>query len=60
MRILVLCLAFLLAACGGGGSDSNDSSSVNICQRSDVNSHLYCAMQQDYLWYRDIPDGINP
>lgn len=61
MRILVLCLAFSLAACGGGGSsDSNDSGSVNICQRPDVNSQLYCAMQQDYLWYRDIPIGINP
>ncbi|MEH8016886.1 S41 family peptidase [Rheinheimera muenzenbergensis] len=61
MRILVLCLAFSLAACGGGGSsDSNDSGSVNICQRPDVNSQLYCAMQQDYLWYRDIPVGINP
>ncbi|GAB2920176.1 S41 family peptidase [Rheinheimera gaetbuli] len=62
MRTIVLCSVLLLTACGGGGSsDTNsDTGSVDICQRTDINSQVYCAMQQDYLWYRDMPSGIDP
>ena len=61
MRAVILSMTLLLLACGGG-SDDTTSGNVNtpLCQRSDVNARLYCAMQQDYLWYRDMPTGINP
>jgi len=59
MRTLILCMSlFLLSACGGGGSGS--TSETAICQRTDVNSQVFCALQQDYLWYKDLPASINP
>ncbi len=61
MRIILLCSALLLAACGGSSSDTNtDGGGTTICQRTDINSQVYCAMQQDYLWYRDMPASVNP
>ena len=62
MRAIILLLTgFMLSACGGGGSNGgNTTAPVNICQRSDINAQVYCALQQDYLWYRDLPASINP
>ena len=61
MRGLILSMTLMLAACGGGSdNDLSGNVSTPLCQRSDVNSRLYCAMQQDYLWYRDMPTGVNP
>lgn len=63
MRVMIfLSILFMLVACGGGGSSSGGSSgtSTSICQRSDVNSQIFCALQRDYLWYRDLPASINP
>jgi carboxyl-terminal processing protease len=62
MRALIfLSILTLLVACGGGGSSSGGSgSTAGICLRSDVNSQVFCAMQRDYLWYRDMPASINP
>lgn len=62
MRVLLTSVLLLaLTACGGGGSSSNDDSAgTNLCQRSDINSQVFCALQQDYLWYRDLPSSINP
>ncbi len=59
MRILILLSAiFVLSACGGSSNDS--SAQTSLCQRSDVNSRVFCTLQQDYLWYRDLPASINP
>lgn len=61
MRMFILLAALTLTACGGGGSSVTDSTGQpNICQRSDINSQVFCALQQDYLWYRDLPASINP
>ena len=62
MRAIILLLTgFMLSACGGGGSNGgNTTAPVNICQRSDINAQVYCALQQDYLWYRDLPASVNP
>ncbi|MEO3878117.1 S41 family peptidase [Rheinheimera fenheensis] len=62
MRVLLTSVLLMaLTACGGGGSSSNDDSAgTNLCQRSDINSQVFCALQQDYLWYRDLPASINP
>jgi carboxyl-terminal processing protease len=57
-----LCLLFSIStlfACGGGGSGGS-SVQTSLCQRTDVNSQVFCALQQDYLWYRDLPTTINP
>ena len=56
---LLLPALFVLASCGGGGSIGS-SAETSLCQRSDVNSQIFCALQQDYLWYRDLPSTINP
>jgi len=58
--IFVLVSVLMLSACGGGGSSNGSGSQTSICQRSDVNSQVFCALQQDYLWYRDLPSSINP
>ncbi len=59
MRVLILLTTlFTLAACGGGGR--NDDDIAGICQRQDINSRIFCALQRDYLWYRDLPASINP
>lgn len=63
MRIFTLVAALItLTACGGGGDITNTDSTgqTNICQRTDINSQVFCALQQDYLWYRDLPASINP
>lgn len=62
MRILILATTIiLLTACGGGGGqDTGSSEQTSICQRNDINSQVFCALQQDYLWYRDLPASINP
>lgn len=62
MRAIILLLtACLLSGCGGGGnSGGNTAAPVNICQRNDINALVFCALQQDYLWYRDLPASINP
>lgn len=58
--LILLTLLTTLAACGGGGSGDNTTGTTPICQRTDVNSRVFCALQQDYLWYRDLPASINP
>ena len=63
MRLLLTCTLLLgLTACGGGGSSSSDdnTATTDLCQRTDVNSQVFCALQQDYLWYKDLPASINP
>src|SRR5690606_36847099 len=62
MRAIILLLTgFMLGACGGGGnSGGNTTVPVDICQRNDINAQVFCALQQDYLWYRDLPASINP
>ncbi|MBZ9612492.1 S41 family peptidase [Rheinheimera maricola] len=62
MRLLIILTALCsLIGCGGGSSDdSGNAGNTSICQRTDINSQVYCAMQQDYLWYRDMPSGIDP
>lgn len=60
MRILIILTAlFILNSCGGS-SGSDASGGNNICQRTDVISQVFCALQQDYLWYRDLPASIDP
>lgn len=59
MRALIIVTAlFALSGCGGGGSD--DASATTACQRTDINSQVFCALQQDYLWYSELPADINP
>ena len=64
MRLLLTCTLLLgLTACGGGGNSSSsddDTATTDLCQRTDVNSQVFCALQRDYLWYRDLPASINP
>ncbi|MFT7194429.1 MAG: carboxyl-terminal processing protease, partial [Rheinheimera aquimaris] len=64
MRAIILLLTgCLLCACGGGGnsnSGGNTAAPGNLCQRNDINAQVFCALQQDYLWYRDLPASINP
>ncbi|WP_240223277.1 S41 family peptidase [Rheinheimera hassiensis] len=62
MRIFILVAALItLTACGGGGSiDTDSTGQTSICQRTDINSQVFCALQQDYLWYRDLPASVNP
>lgn len=62
MRILILITAlFTLSGCGGGSSDSDDTSAATTaCQRADINSQVFCALQQDYLWYSELPADITP
>jgi len=49
MRILILITAlFTLSGCGGGGSDDT-SAATTACQRTDINSQVFCALQQNYL-----------
>ena len=62
MRLLLTCTLLLgLTACGGGGGSSDDdTATTDLCQRTDVNSRVFCALQQDYLWYKDLPASINP
>jgi carboxyl-terminal processing protease len=60
MRTLIICMTFfVLSACGGGGGNTS-SAQTAICQRTDINSQIFCALQQDYFWYRDLPATINP
>src|SRR5690606_27939802 len=59
MRAVIIVTAlFALSGCGGGGSD--DASATTACQRTDINSRVFCALQQDYLWYSELPADINP
>ncbi|PKM18678.1 MAG: carboxyl-terminal protease [Gammaproteobacteria bacterium HGW-Gammaproteobacteria-15] len=62
MRIFTLLAALItLTACGGGGNlDTDSTGQTSICQRTDINSQVFCALQRDYLWYRDLPASINP
>lgn len=62
MRFLIVLATLMgLSACGGGSSDDrSNTGNSNICQRSDVNSQIFCALQRDYLWYRDLPTTIDP
>jgi carboxyl-terminal processing protease len=62
MRIFTLLAALTtLTACGGGGNiDTDSTGQTSICQRTDINSQVFCALQQDYLWYRDLPVSVNP
>jgi hypothetical protein len=41
----------LLSSNSGG----NTAAPGNLCQRNDINAQVFCALQQDYLWYRDLP-----
>ena len=54
-KLLVLMLSLLLAGCGGSDS-ADDSASINIaeCDRSDINSQVYCKLTADYLWYDEL------
>lgn len=58
MRKIILFSALLILS-GCGGSDTDDAS-TSICQRNDVNSQVFCALQRDYLWYSDLPASIDP
>ncbi|KUM54350.1 S41 family peptidase [Rheinheimera sp. EpRS3] len=62
MRIFILLAALTtLTACGGGGNiDTDSTGQTSICQRTDINSQVFCVLQQDYLWYRDLPASVNP
>ena len=63
MRLIMFAAGcLLLAACGGGSGSSGAGSSAqtSVCQRSDINSQVLCALQRDYLWYKDLPASINP
>lgn len=61
MRILILITAlFILSGCGGGGSSDDAPAPTTACQRTDINSQVFCALQQDYLWYSELPADINP
>ena len=59
-RISLLISLLFLTACGGGGNAGGTTTPLSLCQRTDVNAQLLCALQQDYLWYRDLPASINP
>uniref|UniRef100_UPI004047DCD3 S41 family peptidase n=1 Tax=Rheinheimera sp. TaxID=1869214 RepID=UPI004047DCD3 len=60
MRSLILISVLLtLSACGGGSSDDTATETA-ACQRTDINSRVFCALQRDYLWYRELPADINP
>ena len=60
MRKIILFSALLiLSGCGSSDNETDDASS-SICQRSDVNSQIFCALQRDYLWYSDLPTSIDP
>ena len=60
MRLLILCTMLIsLTGCGGGGSSNNDDV-AGVCDNRDINSKIFCALQQDYLWYQDLPAVINP
>ncbi|CAM3736832.1 S41 family peptidase [Rheinheimera salexigens] len=52
----------LLVGCGGGGSMSNGSggAAIAVCQQNNVNAKILCALQKNYLWYKDLPANINP
>lgn len=56
MRKIILFSALLILS-GCGGSDDNASSQ---CSGNDLNSKVFCELQQDYFWYRDLPDSIDP
>ncbi|MGP9801970.1 S41 family peptidase [Rheinheimera sp. NSM] len=59
MRTLILITAlFALSGCGGSSRD-DAATATAACQRTDINSQVFCALQQDYLWYRDLPEDIN-
>ena len=60
MRVLMLAATCLVLSACGGSSGSNNSTQTNYCQRSDINSQVFCALQRDYLWYKDLPTSINP
>ncbi|KKO48637.1 carboxyl-terminal protease [Arsukibacterium sp. MJ3] len=60
-KLLILIFSMLLVGCGG--SDSADNSPTNDiaeCNRSDINSQLYCKLYADYLWYRELKTGVDP
>ena len=59
MRVLMLAATCLVLSACGGSSGSNNSTQTNYCQRSDINSQVFCALQRDYLWYKDLPTSIN-
>ena len=60
MRVLMLAATCLVLSACGGSSGNNNSTQTNYCQRSDINSQVFCALQRDYLWYKDLPTSINP
>ena len=55
--ILALFTAFLLLGCGGSSNNADDKTAV--CQQNDVNSKIFCALQKNYLWYKDLPENVD-
>lgn len=60
--ILGLVTLLLLIGCGGGSTSSTGSGGnpVAICQQNTVNAKIYCALEKNYLWYKDLPSNVNP
>ncbi|MEH8021674.1 S41 family peptidase [Rheinheimera metallidurans] len=56
-KIILLAVSVLLNACGGGG---DITAPTQLCQRTDTNAKIFCALQKDYLWYQALPTTIEP
>jgi len=59
MRNSIFCLVIVMLI-GCGSSSEEGSSQTALCQRPELNAKIFCALQQDYLWYKDLPATINP
>lgn len=49
----------LLASCGGGSSDS-DPIDTGSCSVNEQNTFFLDYMRENYFWYEDIPNTIDP
>jgi carboxyl-terminal processing protease len=61
--ILGLVTLLLLIGCGGStvNSDGNTGGNpVGVCQQSTINAKIFCALEKNYLWYKDLPSNVNP